>query len=231
MNPSVGCVPQGTHAVGWGCRENGERVRAYRTHPTCGLRLANFGELRMDYLNFKEICRDITNISNNCKDIASCLKSVKSNLNPIIYILAAIILFIVFALYKYGKKQINNKQKDEKAKIEEIRKRCLEVIIDLYQVAEFCEFDLSKSLEVSSKLWVKASRKSKWIKGTSYRSDKNPFDSIEKDAKNIKDLKVVELIKQGSEINNNLLNFRQKLETNDIEIHTGHKEEAYCIKI
>ena len=185
----------------------------------------------MDYLNFKEICRDITNISNNCKDIASCLKSVKSNLNPIIYILAAIILFIVFALYKYGKKQINNKQKDEKAKIEEIRKRCLEVIIDLYQVAEFCEFDLSKSLEVSSKLWVKASRKSKWIKGTSYRSDKNPFDSIEKDAKNIKDLKVVELIKQGSEINNNLLNFRQKLETNDIEIHTGHKEEAYCIKI
>ena len=33
LNPSVGCVPQGTHAVGWGCRENGERVRAYRTHP------------------------------------------------------------------------------------------------------------------------------------------------------------------------------------------------------
>ncbi|WP_199900626.1 hypothetical protein [Neisseria elongata] len=31
---SVGRVPQGTHAVGWGCRENGERVRAYRTHPT-----------------------------------------------------------------------------------------------------------------------------------------------------------------------------------------------------
>ena len=37
---SVGRVPQGTHAVGWGCRENGERVRAFRTHPTCGLRLA-----------------------------------------------------------------------------------------------------------------------------------------------------------------------------------------------
>ena len=34
LNPSVGCVPQGTHAVGWGCRENGGRVRAYRTHPT-----------------------------------------------------------------------------------------------------------------------------------------------------------------------------------------------------
>ena len=32
LNPSVGCVPQGTHAVGWGCRENGERVRAYCTH-------------------------------------------------------------------------------------------------------------------------------------------------------------------------------------------------------
>ena len=32
LNPSVECVPQGTHAVGWGCRENGERVRAYRTH-------------------------------------------------------------------------------------------------------------------------------------------------------------------------------------------------------
>ena len=25
-------MPQGTHAVGWGCRENGERVRAYCTH-------------------------------------------------------------------------------------------------------------------------------------------------------------------------------------------------------
>ena len=34
LNLSVRCVPQGTHAVGWGCRENGERVRAYRTHPT-----------------------------------------------------------------------------------------------------------------------------------------------------------------------------------------------------
>jgi len=40
LNPSVECVPQGTHAVGWGCRENGEHVRAFRTHPTCGLRLA-----------------------------------------------------------------------------------------------------------------------------------------------------------------------------------------------
>ena len=37
LNPSVGCVPQGTRAVGWGCRENRERVRAYRTHPTCRL--------------------------------------------------------------------------------------------------------------------------------------------------------------------------------------------------
>ena len=42
FEPSVGCVPQGTHAVGWGCRENGERVRAYRTHPTFGLQLAVF---------------------------------------------------------------------------------------------------------------------------------------------------------------------------------------------
>ena len=41
LNPSVGCVPQSTHAVGWGCRENGERVRAYRTHPTYGLQLAD----------------------------------------------------------------------------------------------------------------------------------------------------------------------------------------------
>ena len=40
LKPSVGCVPQGTHAVGWGCRENGGRVRAYRTYPTYGLRLA-----------------------------------------------------------------------------------------------------------------------------------------------------------------------------------------------
>ena len=39
LNLSVECVPQGTHAVGWDCRENEERVRAYRTHPTCGLRL------------------------------------------------------------------------------------------------------------------------------------------------------------------------------------------------
>ena len=37
LNPSEGCVPQGTRAVGWGCRENEERVRAYRTHPTCRL--------------------------------------------------------------------------------------------------------------------------------------------------------------------------------------------------
>ena len=42
LNPPVGCVPQSTHAVGWGCRENRERVRAYLTHPTCGLRLAVF---------------------------------------------------------------------------------------------------------------------------------------------------------------------------------------------
>ena len=40
LNPQVRCVPQSTHAVGWGYRENGERVRAYRTYPTCGLRLA-----------------------------------------------------------------------------------------------------------------------------------------------------------------------------------------------
>ncbi|HFB4647787.1 TPA: hypothetical protein ACE76W_001639, partial [Neisseria gonorrhoeae] len=31
LNSSVECVPQGTHAVGRGYRENGERVRAYRT--------------------------------------------------------------------------------------------------------------------------------------------------------------------------------------------------------
>jgi len=43
LNPSVGRLSQGTHAVGWGRRENGERVRAYRTHPTCGLRLATYG--------------------------------------------------------------------------------------------------------------------------------------------------------------------------------------------
>ena len=32
LNPSVGCVPQGTRAVGWGCRENGERVRTAHTY-------------------------------------------------------------------------------------------------------------------------------------------------------------------------------------------------------
>ena len=31
LNPSAGCVPQGTHAVGWGCRENEERVRTAHT--------------------------------------------------------------------------------------------------------------------------------------------------------------------------------------------------------
>ena len=48
---SVGRVPQGTHAVGWGCRENGERVRPYRTHPTCELRLACYIKIfKRDYL-------------------------------------------------------------------------------------------------------------------------------------------------------------------------------------
>ncbi|WP_206740553.1 hypothetical protein, partial [Neisseria meningitidis] len=38
LNPSVGCVPQGTHTVGWGCRENGERVRtAHTLHASYGL--------------------------------------------------------------------------------------------------------------------------------------------------------------------------------------------------
>lgn len=194
--------------------------------------LANFGELRMDYSNLKDISGDIINIYNNCKDkgIASCLESVKSNPYPIIYVLAAIILFIVFKLYKNINKKINNKQQDEKAKIEEIRKRCLEVIIDLYQVARFCEFDLSKSTRVSSKLWVKKSRKSKWIKETSYRSDKNPFDSIKKDAENIKNAEVSELIDQGLQINNSLVSFRQELEADDTEINYGHASEADFIR-
>ena len=55
LNPSVGCVPQGTHAVGWGCRENGERVRAYRTHPTCGLRLAGATVSTLAYLFEREL--------------------------------------------------------------------------------------------------------------------------------------------------------------------------------
>ena len=38
LNPSVGCVPQGTRAVGWGCRENRERVRtAHALHAGYGL--------------------------------------------------------------------------------------------------------------------------------------------------------------------------------------------------
>ena len=49
LNPSVGRVPQGTHAVGWGCRENGERVHAFRTYPTCRLRLATFTHFLMDF--------------------------------------------------------------------------------------------------------------------------------------------------------------------------------------
>ena len=186
----------------------------------------------MDYSNSKDIVGDIINIYNNCKDkgIDSCLESVKSNPYPIIYVLAAIIGFIVFKLYKNMNKQINNKQQDEKAKIEEIRKRCLEVIIDLYQVARFCEFDLSKSTRVSSKLWVKKSRKSKWIKETSYRSDKNPFDSIKKDAENIKNAVVLELINQGLKLNNSLVSFRQKLEEDDTEINDDYAGEADFIR-
>ena len=38
LNLSVGYVPQGTHVVGWGCRENGERVRiAHTLHTGYGL--------------------------------------------------------------------------------------------------------------------------------------------------------------------------------------------------
>ncbi|HFC8501480.1 TPA: hypothetical protein ACFP36_001524 [Neisseria oralis] len=38
LNPSVGCVPQGTHAVWWGFGANGERVRtAYTLHAGYGL--------------------------------------------------------------------------------------------------------------------------------------------------------------------------------------------------
>ena len=38
LNPSVGRVPQGTHAVGLGWRENGERVRtAHTLHASYGL--------------------------------------------------------------------------------------------------------------------------------------------------------------------------------------------------
>ena len=38
LNTSVGCVPQGTHAVGLGWRENGERVRtAHTLHASYGL--------------------------------------------------------------------------------------------------------------------------------------------------------------------------------------------------
>ncbi len=46
LNPSAESVPQGTHAVGWGCRENGERVHTYRTYPTYGLRLATIRGFR-----------------------------------------------------------------------------------------------------------------------------------------------------------------------------------------
>ena len=226
----IGRVCAARHARGELGLQGKWRTCAYHTYTTCGLRLANFGEPRMDYLNFKEICRDITNIFNNCKDIVSCLESVKSNSNLIIYVLATTIVFIVVAVYKYVKKQINNKKQDEKAKIEEIRKRCLEVIIDLYQVARFCEFDLSESTGVSSKLWVKKSRKSKWIKETSYRSDKNPFDSIKKDAENIKNAEVSELIDQGLQINNNLVSFRQELEADDTEINYGHASKAGFIR-
>ena len=227
----IGKVCAARHARGGLGLQRKWRTRACvpRT-PSCGLRLANYGELRMDYSSLKEIGEDITNIFNNCKDIASCWELVKSNPYPIIYTLATIIVFALYKLYKYMKKQINNKQQDEKAKIEEIRKRCLEVIIDLYQVARFCEFDLSESTGVSSKLWVKKSRKSKWIKETSYSSVKNPFDSIRKDAKNINNSEISELINQGSEINDSLLNFRQKLEENDTKIDDDHKKEAHRIR-
>lgn len=183
----------------------------------------------MDYLNLKEIYRDITNISTNCKDTTSCWDSVKSNLPTIIYTIVIVVL-ILWALYKFIKKLINNKQQAKETKIKEIQKRCLEFIIDLYQVARFCEFDLSKNKGISSKLWVKASRKSKWIKETSYRSNKNPFDSIKKDAENIKNAEVSELIDQGLQINNNLVSFRQELEADDTEINYGHASKAGFIR-
>ena len=183
----------------------------------------------MDYLNLKEIYRDITNISTNCKDTTSCWDSVKSNLPTITYTIVLVVL-ILWALYKFIKKLINNKQQVKETKIKEIKKSCLEFIIDLYQVARFCEFDLSKNKGISSKLWVKVSRKSKWIKETSYRSNKNPFDSIKKDAENINNAEVLELINQGWKINNSLVSFRQKLEEDDTEINDDYARKADFIR-
>ena len=49
FEPSVGCVPQGTHAVDWGCGKNGERVRtAHALH--AGYGLINYGDIYGRYI-------------------------------------------------------------------------------------------------------------------------------------------------------------------------------------
>ena len=58
---------QDTHAVGWGYRENGERVRAYRTYPTCGLRLAKVGWVGQPNLCAYLLVRIIMSIENGTR--------------------------------------------------------------------------------------------------------------------------------------------------------------------
>ena len=184
-----------------------------------------------------QVFEEMITFLKNCfdpNDGISCWASAKNHSVAIIFVIIFIVIFIIFPfccfLWKCHQKRIDAKLKNQIDKSKDIIERCLEVIIDLYQVAIFCEFDLSESTRVSSKSWVKKSRKSKWIKETSYRSDKNPFDSIKKDAENIKNAEVSKLIDQGLQINNSLVSFRQELEADDTEINYGHARKAGFIR-
>lgn len=82
MNPSVGWVLQGTHAVGWGCWENGGRVRAYRTHPTYGLRLAEMDDIKMGEteITFSDLENELAKIDNPI--IRSIIRDVVYSFTP-----------------------------------------------------------------------------------------------------------------------------------------------------
>ena len=72
LNPSVGCVPQGTHAVGWGCRENGECVRnAHALHEGNGL------------LGFAVDCRSSEKQKAACTTYFPC-RTLNPNSHPVL---------------------------------------------------------------------------------------------------------------------------------------------------
>lgn len=177
-----------------------------------------------DFDTFKELCEGIKILFSTCSSSDngdSCLQTVKKQKEIIIYLLIFFIVFIFPYVFKVVKKHLSNKQQHKKAENQRIIENVLKIVIDLYQVAYFCVSDLEKNIDVSSKLWVKSSRKSESIKNTRYRSIENPFNDIEKMGSNYSDL-----IEQGKKINNDLINFRQQLEKNDTKITYSHVKEA-----